>query len=212
VGQRLGGCVHLPPSKIGERSYRELAEFNGDLQPLPKALRDRLVPWDRADKRGPKPSAQKITLKKVKRNGKTEKASSRRSRSFHRTDTGNAERLITRHGEELRWVEELGWLYWDGQRWKTDEAQAHRLAIETTRSIYGEIAEARTDSERTDIAKWAVRSEAAEKRRAMLDTGRWIEPINVKVAELDRDPLLLNVANGHRGSPCADRPSQARRR
>src|SRR5712692_104814 len=182
----LGGCVHLPPSKIGEGSYRELAEVNGDLLPLPKALRDRLVPWDRADKRGPKPSVpMKVKLTKVNRTGRTEKASSRKARGFHRTDTGNAERLIARHGEKLRWVEELGWLHWDGQRWKTDEAQAHRLAIETARSIYDEIAEAKTDGGRAEIAKWAMRSEAAEKRRAMLDTGRWMEPINVKVAELD---------------------------
>jgi putative DNA primase/helicase len=41
-----------------------------------------------------------------------------------RTDMGNARRFILRHGEGFLFVEQWGWLAWDGKRWNASEADA----------------------------------------------------------------------------------------
>lgn len=41
-----------------------------------------------------------------------------------RTDLGNAERFIKRHGDSFLYVEQWGWLAWDGKRWNIHEADA----------------------------------------------------------------------------------------
>ncbi|MDY6960327.1 MAG: phage/plasmid primase, P4 family [Pseudomonadota bacterium] len=40
-----------------------------------------------------------------------------------RNDTGNARRLIARHGHEMAWVKEIGWLVWDGRRWARENGE-----------------------------------------------------------------------------------------
>jgi putative DNA primase/helicase len=116
--------------------------------------------------------------------------------AFKCTDLGNAERLCARHGSELRWCEELGWLGWDGQRWITGEVQAQRLAVETVRSIYKEARDAVDSDQRKRLGEWAARSEAAPRVAALLSLARWQPPIYVAATDLDADPTLLNVANG----------------
>lgn len=37
---------------------------------------------------------------------------------FAMTDLGNAERMVARHGRDLRFCPELGWFSWDGRRWQ----------------------------------------------------------------------------------------------
>jgi putative DNA primase/helicase len=79
------------------------------------------------------------------------------------TDLGNAERLIDRHGERLRYVTGWGWVVYDGRRWARDEdgIAVARLAAETVRSIYAEAAgEADTDY-REALSKNATSSEQA---------------------------------------------------
>ena len=40
---------------------------------------------------------------------------------FHLTDIGNAQRLVSRHGQDLRYCYPWGkWLIYDGQRWAKD--------------------------------------------------------------------------------------------
>lgn len=45
-----------------------------------------------------------------------------RARSrFARTDTGNAERLVARFGDRIRFCPpRKKWLYWNGKRWEWD--------------------------------------------------------------------------------------------
>jgi putative DNA primase/helicase len=40
------------------------------------------------------------------------------------TDLGNAQRFVERFGKKFFWVEQWGWLAWDGRRWNTREAEA----------------------------------------------------------------------------------------
>ena len=114
----------------------------------------------------------------------------------HLTDTGNAERLIDQHGDDLRYVHPWGkWLVWDGTRWKPDASgEIERRARETVRAIYAEAESADGKDERKAIARHAVGSESRSRIDAMIALARSMVP--VAPDDLDADPWLLNAANG----------------
>jgi putative DNA primase/helicase len=130
----------------------------------------------------------------------------------HLSDTGNALRFTRDHGADLRhchpWRK---WLCWDGRRWGLDETgEAMRRAKATVKGLYDwaeaelkrlkeqgaedkEEAAARLKAIEA-ILKWALHSEAAPRLVALLDLAR--SELPVLPAGLDRDPFVLNVANG----------------
>lgn len=58
------------------------------------------------------------------------------------TDYGNCRRLVERHGDDLRFVREWGWLVWDGRRWARDDSGAvTRMAKSAVLSLYDEAAD-----------------------------------------------------------------------
>lgn len=113
------------------------------------------------------------------------------------TDAGNAEVFAATHREGLRWVSDLGtWLRFDGTRWaRTPSESMIPLAIKTARSFYARAAAPGLDSKvAQDLARHARTTESAGKLEAMLRLARGL---CVETAEaFDRDPFLLNVANG----------------
>jgi len=113
------------------------------------------------------------------------------------SDTGNAERLVRRHGRDLRFCHPWGkWSIWDGVRWKLDDtAEAERRTKDTVRAIVLE-AEAAHGDERRAILKHALRSEDGKRRREMLAQAKSEAGIPVLPAQLDADGMLLNVQNG----------------
>jgi putative DNA primase/helicase len=114
-----------------------------------------------------------------------------------RTDLGNAERLVTRHGHDLRYCHIWGkWLVWDGRRWLVDASgEVVRRAKETVGAIYDEASAASVEL-RGPLAKWGARSEARARIRDMILLARSQEGIPVSPEELDADPWLLTVENG----------------
>ena len=116
----------------------------------------------------------------------------------HLTDMGNAERLVARHGEDLRYCDPLGgWLVWNDKRWVPDTTgEVERRAKETVRSIYAEAAQAMDLNDRKEIAEHAANSESAPRLRAMMDLARSELGIPVRVDVFDADPWALNVNNG----------------
>jgi P4 family phage/plasmid primase-like protien len=137
-------------------------------------------------------------LERAGRNGRAPLVvgSTRDEPSFNLTDVGNAERLVARHGDDLRYCFPWGkWLAWDGRRWKVDASgEVARRAVETVRSIYAEAAA--TDAERKEIARWAMASESRHRVEAMVALARALGNVPVAPEELDADPWLLNVENG----------------
>ncbi len=115
---------------------------------------------------------------------------------FNLTDLGNAERLVQRHGADLRYCYPWNkWVVWDGRRWTTDNTgEIKRRAKETVRSIYAEAASAEDDNKRRDIAKHAKASEATARITALIELAASSLPILPE--DLDADPLLLNCENG----------------
>ena len=116
----------------------------------------------------------------------------------HLSDLGNAKRLVAQHGEGLRYCETWGkWLHWDGSRWAVDETgEIVRRAKKTVLGIYAEAAAAIDDGERKALAKHALRSEGRDRIKAMIALAESEPGIPVTPRQLDRDPWLLNVANG----------------
>jgi P4 family phage/plasmid primase-like protien len=116
----------------------------------------------------------------------------------HLTDMGNAERLVERHGEDLRFCPTWKcWLVWDGIRWKKDAThEVTRRAKETVRSIYVEAAETEEDGLRQQLVKHARRSEFRNRLDAMLHLAISEKSIPILPEELDTDIWSLNCPNG----------------
>lgn len=128
--------------------------------------------------------------------GTAEEPASRRRHA--RTDLGNAERFVARHGENVRWLPEWKrWLLWDGKRWAIDETLAvKRLAKDTVRAMYADARELDSAEARKELVQWAVKSEGAGKLDAMLDLARAEPGIAITTAQLNSDPWLLACENG----------------
>lgn len=117
---------------------------------------------------------------------------------FMRTDTGNAERLVARHGTGIHYVPAWDrWIVWNETRWVEDKKAlcVNALAKETVRAM---IEEARLlpSDEREALIKFAAKSEAAGRLSAMVDRARSESGVAIGTELLNADPWLLNVANG----------------
>jgi len=111
------------------------------------------------------------------------------------TDTGCGQRLVLRHGRELRYCPTWKtWLHWDGTRWKRDEVgHAVELAKETVQSMRLQMPQVDNPAK---LEKAIRRYEQASAVEAMLKMARTVPGVPVLPAQLDADPWKLNVANG----------------
>jgi putative DNA primase/helicase len=122
--------------------------------------------------------------------------SQRANTTPHNTDLGNAERLIARHGQNLRFHIESGkWVYWDGSHWVIDSTgHVERLAKETVKSLYLESAVNGHAS--PDHIKHAIKSEAEARIRATVNLAKTESAIPVTSQQLDGNIRILNCSNG----------------
>jgi putative DNA primase/helicase len=113
------------------------------------------------------------------------------------TDVGNAERLVLRHGADLRYCHPLReWYVFDGRRFaRDDNGEVERRAKDTVRALYVEASNA-PDDERERLARWAMASESDARLRAMMAQAQSEPGVAVSPRALDADPMLLNVLNG----------------
>jgi putative DNA primase/helicase len=130
-------------------------------------------------------------------NGKKERKTKTAKVFFSLTDLGNAERLVSKCGDDIRYCHQRGrWLLWTGDHWKWDETKAiERKAKLTVRSILSEAM--KTDNNRVkDVGKHAIRSENLTRFRAMITLAQSEKGIPVLFRELDVDPWLIHLRNG----------------
>ncbi len=121
-----------------------------------------------------------------------------RPKAFALTDLGNAERLVQKHGDNIRYsYEKNRWLFWDGSRWTWDPGdKIMQRAKDVARGIYAE-AESEPDSDaRKKIAGHARTSESKHRLKALASLAKSEPGIPIKLDALDADPWLLNVNNG----------------
>jgi len=118
--------------------------------------------------------------------------------NHHRTDMGNAERLVARHGHDLRYCHPWAkWLAWDGRRWKVDDtAEVYRRAKLTARYMLAEAGTVAEREDRDELVKWSFKSEGKGKLEAMAALASSEPGIPILPDLLDRDPWLLNCPNG----------------
>jgi putative DNA primase/helicase len=127
----------------------------------------------------------------------SERLARRQGRPFPHTDYGNAERLVEIHGADLRHVRGLGWLAWDGRRWRARaEHEVMRRAKLTARAILTEAALVPDDAQRQELVRHALRSENEHRLRAMVELAASERDVELAAEDLDADPWLFNVANG----------------
>lgn len=123
------------------------------------------------------------------------------------TDLGNAERLVDRYGEDLRYcTDQKEWYVWDGIRWRADTMEVRRRAIDSARSIEGDaelvIGESAEDENlRRGIIAHAHRSEARERLKAAMDVAEACslpsgQSVGVMRGDFDAGLYTLNCLNG----------------
>lgn len=114
------------------------------------------------------------------------------------SDTGNARRLVKRHGSIIRYVSEWNmWLIWNGKFWAEDKTlQIERLAKETVACIFNEAAIQSSAKDRDELWKFGILSEKHSNLRAMVQSARSEPGISIPYGMLNSEPFLLNVRNG----------------
>lgn len=120
---------------------------------------------------------------------------------FKMDDTGNSERFVAQHGDNVRYDHSAHhWLIWAGTHWRgDDDGAAQRLAKATARAIYDEAATAAqvgNDDLAAHLSKWARISAAESRRNAILNLARSEYPVALTHDRLNRHDLLLNCQNG----------------
>lgn len=133
-------------------------------------------------------------------------------------DTGNGHRLLAWFGRDMLHVRDVGWAVWDGTRWQVDggEQAAHRFAQEAARRVRREVPLLALSDEDLDEAERKGQGEAEAKKKAdarMASRARHAitsgnsarlagmlavaeTHSQVTVAELDADPMAINLVNG----------------
>lgn len=180
------------------RDFRARApELNTKGEPEPYTVEDALATVSQAYSRPPRSPLNSWRHRPDQRRRSTNGGDSL-GQEIRSTDLGNAQRLIARHGHELRFCHQFGrWLIWDGRRWAVDETdEVMRRAKDTVCAIYREAASLTSSSEREPIAKHAIASERESRLRAMVDLARSEPGIPVRPSQLDSDPWRLNCLNG----------------
>ena len=107
-------------------------------------------------------------------------------------DTGNSERLIAVHGENLLFVHKWKkWLVWDGRRWLKDEKDKFRAL---TRHALKTFAKEAIESNNDTLVRFALKS--MNNRPISSAIHEACDQRAVLVEELDSDRDLLNFTNG----------------
>lgn len=115
------------------------------------------------------------------------------------TDLGNAERFMVHFGEVVRYVPELNlFRRFDGKSWNDDDnhTEMKLIASMVVRKIYSEAEMYDAEADRVKIATFAMKSEAADRIKAMISLLPAQPELIARLNEWDADPWLLNVANG----------------
>ena len=108
-------------------------------------------------------------------------------KKFRLTELGNAERIAYEYGHTIKYVGDMGWLIWDGKRWKYDnKKEIERITNKVLRGLYKSDEEAET--------KWA---RMCERRNIRMNSIKDLMPlVPGERDDFDRHKYLFNVENG----------------
>lgn len=108
-------------------------------------------------------------------------------KKFRLTELGNAERIAYEYGHTIKYVGDMGWLIWDGKRWRVDtKKEIERITAKVLRGLY--------KSEEESETKWA---RMCERRNVRMNSIKDLMPlVPAERDDFDRHKYLLNVENG----------------
>jgi putative DNA primase/helicase len=114
------------------------------------------------------------------------------------TDLGNADRFIQKHGDKVRYLQDLGrWPFWDGTRWKpVHYAKIFGMARKTVKAIYDEARDCDNKDTARALAAHAIRSESFGRIQSMISVVSRTEPVSTSSDLFDTDPRKINCRNG----------------
>ncbi|GJM43880.1 MAG: ATP-binding protein [Gemmatimonadota bacterium] len=116
----------------------------------------------------------------------------------HDSDLGNAKRLVMAHGKDIRYVPPLKtWFCWDGVRWSKDEkGELYLRAKDVVTQLIKRARKTTEPEKRRRLVLFALRSENEPRIRGLIELAKTEPGVPVLPEQLDRDPWLINVANG----------------
>lgn len=116
---------------------------------------------------------------------------------FKRTDFGNAERFIAKHGDDVRFCPSVGWYVWDGKRWRPDEFnKVTQLFKDMVRGMYEECLAIEDESSRKTAFSFVTGLESKTRCTNALALASSDPNITVSVNDFDGDKTLFNCDNG----------------
>ena len=116
--------------------------------------------------------------------------------TYRRDDTGNAERLVRRFGDHIRFIFETGeWMVWTSNGWQKD---TNGKLMRMTKAVIREISDQAMAGEDIDKAlmEHSRKSAQRDRRKAMIELASSEKGICTNFADWDADKWLLNVRNG----------------
>jgi putative DNA primase/helicase len=179
---------------------RKEANYMSNTQPTPPPPDDEAF-WEEIEKSTTElkilPAVERVAIKPMESND-TEQDLINYAPGNALTDLGNAERLITLHGADLKYSNELkNFLTWSGTRWVEDsDGLARRFAQRTAKTILIESYNETDKGLSKKIGQWAFTSQSRSKLDAMLEISKSQPGITVPITEFDRDQYKLNFING----------------
>ncbi len=116
--------------------------------------------------------------------------------AYRGTDEANAALFLRQHGNNVRYCPPWEkWLIWTGTHWAVDDKLAVRQwAADLPRTLYRDASTATDSAVRQSIAELARKLESGRRQAALLEQARL--RVVAHNSDLDRDPFLLNAANG----------------
>jgi putative DNA primase/helicase len=115
--------------------------------------------------------------------------------TYINSDLANARRFVTQHSDVARYIPDHGWRIYNGKQWRADDIYAEVIAKETAVSIRSELNGLDSDVFQA-MTKWAQQSVSARKLKDMLTLAKSEPTLRASLTDFDRDPLILNCANG----------------
>lgn len=108
-------------------------------------------------------------------------------KKFRLTELGNAERIAYEYGNIIKYVNEIGWMIWDGKRWRIDDKkEIERITAKVLRQLH--------KAEDEVLRRWASN---CEKRNIRMNSIKDLMPlVPGSRIEFDKDKYLFNIENG----------------
>jgi phage/plasmid-associated DNA primase len=117
---------------------------------------------------------------------------------FGLTDMGNADRLVSDYGDDIRFCATTNtWYIWNGKHWEPDlKAKIVEIAKKRIRFIYTEAQSAINRDTEKKLKDWAYSSQSGPKLREMIRLTQSDARISILPGELDANPYLLSCESG----------------